>query len=251
MIPLMALGATEAALVDECVGGGWTAAEARAVHQEPITGITAELGTLDPNTHFTSCIATDDYEGWSAAFVNLSRYDRRYARGGDLIQLGIWRKQKEPLTFAYTEDNTNGGLIVLPKPYPQAGRSYSFTIALRGETWVLTISDEGTVLHEVVVQAHWFRAETAWLMFETFDLASPLAGAVAARAPVLSGPRLHLPSGIEAAALGGCSTYRIWQDGETYQFAPADLPCTVLDGSFSATNGRAGGGASTVTSARP
>lgn len=128
-------------------------------------------------TGMPMCAPVTDHEGTSAVLVNLSRYDRRMAAGGDLLQLGIWSESKGEPRFIYTADNEGGRVRWMPASGPVQGHRYTFSIAWSNGAWLLTIYDQtaGRMVHEVREAAHWSDAHSAWLMLETNDARQPFA----------------------------------------------------------------------------
>lgn len=117
-----------------------------------------------------ACRPVSDHEGTQGAFINLANYDRTWAAGGDILQLGIWQRSSDRHAyFVYTEDNTGGGIHLLDAPYPIAGHTYRLSIRLSAGAWIMEVREGGQALHSVQVGAHWRIAVSAWYMLETND----------------------------------------------------------------------------------
>lgn len=213
-----------------CVGGGWTQAEAIVLREEisePITSISARLQPFE-KWSFDSCVMTEEHEGSSAAFVNLAAYDRHHAKGGNLVQLGVWQRNRDSQPhFVYSENVVTGGIVILEGPRPEAGHSYEFTISAMGSEWRFEIRDESDVLYDFNVPATWTDPVSAWLMFETYD-----ASVVPGKMPAFEGFRLNgAPASPES-----CHLSHVWYDPETQSF-PFDrdvngITCSVASETF-------------------
>lgn len=206
---------------------------------EPIRGISASL-VFDPRIQLQPCAATDGHGGWVGALVNLSAYDRRSGVAGELVQIGVvqgtWADA--PLRFVHTADASNGGMIPLAAPYPEAGRSYTLSIVKRSDGWSMQITDavSGRLLHEVTEPATWTTARSAWLMFEALDVASVVG--TPSSAPEFAELKIVTSSGERALAAPACDSRSVTWTPEA-GFTTADqsfgLVCGVtLEGGFRA-----------------
>lgn len=225
VIGMLTVSAARAAPPDvPCGAGGdlWTQAQA-LVHSEefgePIRGISARLSPLNVGA-FPTCQRVGERHGTSAAYINLSRYDRRTARGGEMIQLGIWRRADEPAVFAYNEFTVTGGLVLVENPLPVMGHTYLLSIAAEGPLWRLTIRDETSgALHTIMLEATWREAKSGWLMYETYGRPAIFGGAAS---PTLTDMEVQLASG-NRGVTPACSMSETWfRDSKTPDLAARD-----------------------------
>lgn len=188
---------------------------------EPIVGISALVVGLAEDS-FPSCAASDEQpnEGWAGLTVNLSRYDRRTARGGELIQLGIVRPHGEQPRFTKTEDSTGGGMILMDAPRPELGHTYRLSIEAAAGSWVFEIYDETAgESHEWTQAARWTDVGSAFVMHEVFAHGSPFGGW---RSPMIVGTELLLASGA-LPVTPACELATVWyRDPHSAELAAYD-----------------------------
>lgn len=209
-----------------CAGGQWTEAQAMTIaHRPSFTSASMRYRYQG----FPLCGRRGSDMGSSAVYLNLSDYDRRFAAGGDLVQLGIWwRDTDSHPSFVYTADNNGGGLGSFPAPYPRVGHEYTLSIRLAADRWHLQIIDNtvGHLIHERDETAHWHRARSAWMMFETYDDANQFApGRITSFA--VDGQRSRPRS---CSVRGVVST-----EPGRYTLTPSTGSCSVTSKGFSAT----------------